>query len=145
MKEKISRLIFTFLVMAIVLFQFTFLSKASTELSNNLMCWGLRRVDNHEQPVLDTEALKILNEYQGISIGNSQKNNIYLTFDMGYEAGYTEKILDTLKANNVKAIFFITGHYLNSQPELVKRMIMSGEPICFFSEVPVILLKTFAL
>jgi len=126
MKEKISRLIFTFLVMAVVLFQFTFLSKASTELSNNLMCWGLRRVENHEQPVLDTEPLKILNEYEGISVGNSQKNYIYLTFDMGYEAGYTEKILDVLKENKVTAVFFITAHYLNTQPDLVKRMIEEG-------------------
>ena len=56
-------------------------------------------------------------------MGNAEDKYVYLTFDNGYEAGYTNQILDTLKQNNVKAAFFITGHYLNSQPELVERMI----------------------
>jgi peptidoglycan-N-acetylmuramic acid deacetylase len=59
-------------------------------------------------------------------MGNADKNYIYLTFDLGYEAGYTAKILDVLKENNVKAVFFITGHYLNTQEALVKRMIEEG-------------------
>ena len=49
-----------------------------------------------------------------------------MTFDCGYEAGYTFKLLDILKENNVKAAFFITAHYLNTAPELVKRMIEEG-------------------
>ena len=59
-------------------------------------------------------------------MGNSEKKYIYITFDEGYEAGYTEKILDTLKENNVKATFFITAHYLNTNEEVVKRMIDEG-------------------
>ena len=59
-------------------------------------------------------------------MGSEDSNSIYLTFDLGYEAGYTEQILDVLKENNVKAVFFITGHYLNSEPDLVKRMIEEG-------------------
>ena len=59
-------------------------------------------------------------------MGNAETKNLYLTFDQGYEAGYTEKILEILKENNVKAAFFITAHYLNSQPELVKKMIDEG-------------------
>ena len=47
-------------------------------------------------------------------------------FDEGYEAGYTPKILDVLKQNNVKATFFITAHYLNTQSDLVKQMIDEG-------------------
>lgn len=125
-QEKISRLLFTLLVMAVILFQFTFLSKASTELSNTLICWGLKRVQNHEQPVLDVASLEILNKFKGISMGNAEKPYIYLTFDLGYEAGYTAQILDVLKANKVTAVFFITGHYLNTQEALVKRMIEEG-------------------
>ncbi len=56
-------------------------------------------------------------------MGNNQDKYIYLTFDMGYEAGYTESILDVLKENDVKAIFFITAHYLNSAGDIVERMI----------------------
>lgn len=59
-------------------------------------------------------------------MGNNSDKYIYLTFDEGYEAGYTQQILETLKNNNVKATFFITAHYLNTQPELVKQMIDEG-------------------
>lgn len=54
---------------------------------------------------------------------------IYLTFDQGYENGYTPAILDTLKEKQVSAIFFVTGHYVNSSPDLVKRMIEEGHTI----------------
>lgn len=51
---------------------------------------------------------------------------IIITFDQGYENGYTEKILDTLKEKNVKAIFFLTGDYAKKETALVKRMIDEG-------------------
>ena len=56
-------------------------------------------------------------------MGNNEKKYVYLTFDLGYEAGYTEKILEVLKQNEVTAVFFITAHYVNTQPELVQKMI----------------------
>ena len=68
----------------------------------------------------------MIDENDDIAMGNSEKPYIYLSFDEGYEAGYTSKILDILKENDVKAAFFITGHYLNTQKELVKRMIDEG-------------------
>lgn len=129
MKEKISRVAFSILIMAIVIFQFTILARASETVSNELISWGLKRSDNHEAPKLDASSLEVLNKYNGLSIGNSEKPYLYLTFDMGYEAGYTEKILDTLQENNVKAVFFITGHYLNTQSDLVKRMIEEGHTV----------------
>ena len=55
-----------------------------------------------------------------------EKPYIYLTFDEGYEAGYTEKFLEILKKNEVKATFFITAHYVNTQPDLVKKMLDDG-------------------
>lgn len=59
-------------------------------------------------------------------MGNSEKKYVYLTFDAGYEAGYTEGILKVLKENDVTAAFFITAHYINTQLELVKQMIQNG-------------------
>ena len=53
-------------------------------------------------------------------------SRIILTFDQGYENGYTEGILDTLKEKHVTAIFFLTGDYAKSEPELVQRMIDEG-------------------
>lgn len=64
-----------------------------------------------------------MEKYHGIYLGNENKKNIYLTFDEGYEAGYTKMILDTLKEKKVPATFFITAHYVNTEPDLVQRMI----------------------
>ena len=99
---------------------------SSEGLSNKKMGWGIKRSDNHEQPDLGKSNKEILEKNNGIAIGNNTDKYIYLTFDEGYEAGYTSHILDTLKESNVKATFFITAHYLNTQPELVKRMIDEG-------------------
>ena len=95
-------------------------------LSNSKIGWGIKRNDNHEQPDLGSTNKKLIDENGDIAIGNKEQKYVYLTFDEGYEAGYTAKILDILKANEVKATFFITGHYLNTQEELVKRMIDEG-------------------
>lgn len=101
-------------------------STNSQVLSNKKIGWGIKRNDNHEQPDLGKTNKEILEENNGIAMGNNNEKNIYLTFDEGYEAGYTPQILKTLKENDVKATFFITAHYLNTQPELVKQMIDEG-------------------
>ena len=104
--------------------------KTNTELlSNKKIGWGIKRNDNHEQPDLGKLNKELIEKNNGIAMGNSSDKNIYLTFDEGYEAGYTQQILDILKNNNVKATFFITAHYLNTQPELVKKMIDEGHSV----------------
>ena len=97
-----------------------------TELNNTKIGWGIKRNDNHNQPELGQKNIDLINKYNGIAMGNNEEKSIYLTFDLGYEAGYTSKILDTLKEKNVQGTFFITAHYLNTAPELVKRMIDEG-------------------
>ena len=82
--------------------------------SNKKIEWGIKRNDNHEQPDVGKANQKILEENDGICLGNKDKKYIYLTFDEGYEAGYTSKILETLKNNDVKAAFFLTAHYVNT-------------------------------
>lgn len=93
------------------------------EVSNKKIGWGIKRENNHEQPDLGAKNIKLLNENNGIALGNKESKKIYLTFDEGYEAGYTKQILEVLKNENVKATFFITAHYVNTQPELVEQMI----------------------
>ncbi len=51
---------------------------------------------------------------------------LYLTFDCGYENGYTSKILDTLKEKKVNATFFCTLPQVKENPDLIKRMIDEG-------------------
>lgn len=93
---------------------------------NTKIGWGIKREKDHKQPDLGTKNRELIEKYNGIAMGNANKNYVYLTFDQGYEAGYTPKILETLKNNNVTATFFITAHYFNSQPDLVKQMIDNG-------------------
>lgn len=99
---------------------------SSQGLSTKKIGWGIKRNDNHEQPDLGKANLEVLQKNNGIAIGNKENKYIYLTFDEGYEAGYTPQILSTLKENDVKATFFITAHYLNTQENLVRQMIDEG-------------------
>lgn len=99
---------------------------SNTSLSNQKIGWGIKREPDHKQPDLGSKNKELINKYEGIAMGNSEKNYVYLTFDEGYEAGYTPKLLEVLKQNEVKATFFITAHFLNTQPDLVKQMIDEG-------------------
>ena len=98
-------------------------------LPNSKIGWGIKRSDNHNQPDVGSKNKTIMDKYQGIYMGNKDKKTVYLTFDLGYEAGYTSKILEVLKNNDVKATFFITAHYVNTQADLVKQMIDEGHII----------------
>ena len=95
-------------------------------ISNKKIGWGIKRNDNHSQPDLGKENKMLIDKYNGIAMGKNDEKVIYLTFDLGYEGGYTSKILDDLKEKNAKATFFITAHYLNTASDLVKRMIDEG-------------------
>ena len=101
----------------------------SSTVSNQKIGWGIKRNDNHEQPDVGSNNKKVLEENKGICLGNKEKKSIYLTFDEGYEAGYTPQLLSTLKENQVKATFFITAHFVNTQPDLVQQMIDEGHII----------------
>lgn len=101
----------------------------SISLSNKKIGWGIKRNNNHEQPDVGKENKNLMDKYNGIYLGNKDKKYVYLTFDSGYEAGYTKKILEVLKQNDVKATFFITAHYVNTAGDLVKQMIDEGHII----------------
>lgn len=68
-------------------------------------------------------------KYNAKAINDTDEKVISLTFDQGYENGYTSMILDTLKEKGVKATFFVVGDYAERQPELVKRMIDEGHTV----------------
>lgn len=72
------------------------------------------------------ETLALLERYGGIYRGDTTRKVCYLTFDCGYENGNTDKIMDTLKAKGVSGTFFITGAYIDSSKEQVKRMLDEG-------------------
>lgn len=97
------------------------LSKYSTE----SITWGPGNIKDHKRPI-DPEKLQKKYGELGAKWLLEQEKTICLTFDEGYENGYTGQILDTLKEKNVKAIFFCTYDYIKDNPELVKRMISEG-------------------
>ena len=107
----------------------TIQTSSSSTPSSTKIEWGIKRGDNHEQPDLGSKNRELIEKYNGMAMGNNNDKYIYVTFDLGYEAGYTENILNTLKENNVPATFFITAHYVNTASDLVQRMIDDGHII----------------
>ena len=84
--------------------------------------WGLSFQRAGEPPVANA-TFDELKKYNAYYIKDTEEKIIYLTFDAGYENGCTVKILDTLKRHQVPAAFFLVGNYIESEPELVKRMV----------------------
>ena len=87
--------------------------------------WGLSFQTPGQAPITDVPG-DALEPYGAKYIGNTAEKTVYLTFDCGYENGCTETILDVLKKHDVKAAFFVVGHFLETQPELVCRMAQEG-------------------
>lgn len=105
--------------------------KSGTTISSNIgfnqkFSWSVVRKKDHLPPGLERKQVELAMKYNAIYLGDTSKKTIYLTFDEGYENGYTPKILDTLKENNVKAAFFITMPYLKKHFDLVDRMVKEG-------------------
>ncbi len=90
--------------------------------------WGLGFGAEGTQPTGNVSASE-LEQYDAYYVADPGEKVIYLTFDCGYENGNTAPILDALKKHNVSATFFVVGHYLESAPELVKRMVEEGHTV----------------
>ena len=90
--------------------------------------WGLGFGSEGTQPS-GTASSDKLKEYNAYYVGDAGEKKIYLTFDCGYENGNTSQILDALKKHNAPATFFVVGHFLESAPEIVKRMVEDGHTV----------------
>lgn len=90
--------------------------------------WGLSFGEPGEQPA-GNAASEDLAWYDAYFVGNDSDKVIYLTFDCGYENGNTEPILDALKKHDVRATFFVVGHFLETAPDIVKRMVEEGHAV----------------
>ncbi|MGN1202088.1 MAG: polysaccharide deacetylase family protein [Eubacterium sp.] len=96
--------------------------------SNEKVVWGPGRAENHQRPA-DPVALQEQYGDLDAKFIMSDEKFICLTFDEGYENGYTPAILDTLKEKGVKAIFFVTYDFAKNNPDLIERMIDEGHII----------------
>ena len=90
--------------------------------------WGLSFQEEGKPPVGNASS-EYLAQYDALYCRDTGEKKMYLTFDAGFENGNTEPILDALKKHNVKAVFFLVGNYLETQPELVKRMVAEGHTV----------------
>ena len=87
--------------------------------------WGLSFPTEGESPVGNATA-EDLAQYDAYYLGDTGRKVIYLTFDCGYENGYTAQILDALKKHNAPAAFFVVGNMIESAPDLIRRMAEEG-------------------
>lgn len=97
-----------------------------SNLSNESHGWWMKRMENHEQS--DAQHEIDLSKYDAyyVDTKNKDKKVMYLTFDCGYENGYTKKILSVLKKHKAKAMFFVTQTYIRDNVDLVKQMKKQG-------------------
>ena len=105
--------------------------EALMTLSQEKEGWWLKRREGNQPPEVSDkiDLSKYDAYYMDPKASNSKKKRIYLTFDCGYENGFTPKILDVLKKKKVPAAFFVTKPFIRENPDLVKRMKKEGHVV----------------
>ncbi len=104
------------------------LSEKYAGLNTKNFGWGFKK-EKGAPPEIPSDIVDLLGKTNTYYIDKKGGKSLYLTFDEGYENGYTSKILDTLKEKQVTAAFFITGPYLARETELVDRMVNEGHTV----------------
>ncbi|MCL1823629.1 MAG: polysaccharide deacetylase family protein [Oscillospiraceae bacterium] len=101
-----------------------------SELSGAKIGWGLgKSTDSQNRPSDALTAQSKYGDLNAVFIDGETENKLYLTFDEGYENGYTSVILDALGEKGVKATFFVTYDYCRTEGELIRRMIAEGHEV----------------
>lgn len=90
--------------------------------------WGLSFQEEGKAPVGNASP-SYLKDFDAYYVEETEEKKIYLTFDCGFENGNTPAILDALKKHNAKAAFFIVGNYMETSPDMVKRMVAEGHTV----------------
>lgn len=124
-KRRLLLILFGVVLLAALPFFFSQRNSDTVATAAENTNWGLSFQKEGTQPQ-GNAAPDYLKQYDAYYVGNPDEKCIYLTFDAGYENGYTPQILDTLKKHNVKAAFFVVGNYIKTSPDLVKRMVDEG-------------------
>ena len=87
--------------------------------------WGLSFQTDGEPPIANA-SMEELAKFNAYYAQNTTEKVLYLTFDAGFENGNTPIILDALKKHSAPATFFVVGTYIESNPDLIKRMEKEG-------------------
>ena len=135
MTRNLKKRICLLVLFAVLFFAGRGVAKIQTERSMGVFSvaaqadnWGLGFGAEGAQPTGNATADE-LKQYDAYYVGDAEEKVIYLTFDCGYENGYTESILDALKKHEAPATFFVVGHFLESAPDIAKRMAEEGHAV----------------
>lgn len=102
----------------------------SSNLETKELNWYFQIRNDGMPPNAPKESKSFIANYDSYYLGDTSSKVIYLTFDEGYENGFTPEILDILKNNNVPAAFFVVKPYIKQNPDLIKRMVDEGHLVC---------------
>lgn len=91
--------------------------------------WGVLLNGKGRIPDVSEKAVIIFKKYNAHFVGDTSQKKVYFVFSASYEGGYTAKILDVLRDNDVKTVFFLVGTYIKDNPQMVRRMIDEGHAI----------------
>ena len=124
--------IISIVLILLTLFLFAFpVNAAYSETSHS---WYCAHRKDHLQPVADSN-FSFINDYDGFYIDkkhgdNAQEKVVYLTFDAGYENGNVKTVVDILNEENVEGAFFVLGHLIEENTDLVRSMFENGHLVC---------------
>ncbi|MBU5590805.1 delta-lactam-biosynthetic de-N-acetylase [Clostridium sp. MSJ-4] len=102
----------------------------SKNLDTKELNWYFNPRNDGLTPEPAKEGAELIKKYDSYYVGDTKEKVLYLTFDEGYENGYTNQILDVLKKHDVKAAFFVVKPYITSNPNIIKRMVDEGHLVC---------------
>ncbi len=127
MKNIIKKRILSVILAFITVFTMMPTSEGyASSVSNKALGWGYTKSKNHKVPVVSKSTKALLKKNNGYYVYNEKEKYVYLTFDLGYDNGYTNKILDVLEEHEIKATFFVCKAAITANPKAIKRMVKEG-------------------
>ena len=97
-------------------------------IDNKLYAWWFKRNDAHERSGCQEDFdITVYDAHYTVPVSEKR---IYLTFDCGYENGFTQDMLDVLKEEDVPAAFFVTQTFIRDNVDIAKRMKEEGHLVC---------------
>lgn len=127
-KKKIRIFFLSFVVLLLVCISMLTSIKSEKLIETAVTDWGLSFQKEGDSPIGNADS-DYLSQFDSYFIGDEAEKKIYLTFDAGYENGYTPAILEALDKHNVKATFFVVGHFLDKNKNLTLDILKRGHTI----------------